>query len=429
MHWLTVDLASRGLGFAVGVLLLISTTISVLRTIVIPRALRSTIADTVAFSIIGTARLLSRMAPTYKKRDSVMAWAGPLIILGQMIAWLLLYLFAYGLLIYGVGGTGYGESLREAGSSLFTLGFASVNTEEQTVLDFMAAATGPILIAMMIGFLPTVYGIYLEREVDVTRLSSVAGEPAWGPEYLARHFLAGRLAEMPGDFLDWSRWASQLRMTHVTYPVLLWVRSARASRHYAVTLLAVLDAASLQIALCKSMSRSEASRLILEAGQACEVLNLAVSTHPQLRHAVPFTGVFTDGTWEHRGEARRLPSWNDGITAVQMAADQDIMNGFDAEGVEALIRGDEEPLRITRAEFDHAYDYLQSTGFPIECDKDEGWEQFRIERARYEFPALELCRLSDATPAPWSGSRRIPTPIYWPTLAGDMLRELDGDEA
>lgn len=406
-----------------------ATTLSVLRTIVIPRALRSIIADSVAFGIIGLGRFGTRFFRSYRRRDNVLAWVGPSIILGQLICWLLLYLAAYGFLIYGVGGRDYGSSFREAGSSLFTLGFASVATEEQTALDFMAAATGPIVIAMMIGFLPNVYSIFLAREVNVTRMSSVGGEPAWGPEYLVRHYLAGRFDELPDDFTMWSQWASELRMTHVTYPVLLWVRSARGSRHYATTLLTVLDAAALQIALCKTPSRREASRLILEAGQTCEVLSIAVSTRPKLKHVVPFIGEFDDTEWHMRRDERRLPSWNAGVTAVQIASDEDIMHGFGSDAVEALRRGDAQPLRMSREEFDHAFDYLQSSGFPIERSRDEAWQQFRFERARYEFPALELCRVTDATPAPWSGSRRWPTPIVWPTLAGELVHQLrDADD-
>ncbi len=81
--------------------------------------------------------------------------------------------------------------MRQSGSSLLTLGFAVANTEDLTIIAFVAAATGPIVIGMLIGFLPTIYSVYIEREVDVTMLGTTAGEPVWGPELLARHALAG----------------------------------------------------------------------------------------------------------------------------------------------------------------------------------------------------------------------------------------------
>lgn len=394
----------------------------------IPRALRSVISDSVAFAILWCAGLLARMARGYVRRDGILAWAGPLILIAQLTIWLILYLLSFGLLLYGTGNEDFGAAMREAGSSLFTLGFAAVNTEEQTLLDFVAAATGPIVIAMMIGFLPTVYASYIEREVNVTRLSAVGGEPAWGAEYLVRHFLTERIDELPADFVTWAEWASRLRMTHITYPVLIWVRSARATRHYAVALLTVLDGAALHIALTGHAGRREASRLILEAGQTCEVLHLAMHTKPRFRPKLPFVGRFDDMTSTMASEARALPSWNAGMTAVHIAADQDIVRGFDAPAVEILSKGDSEPLRIQREEFDHAYDYLKRSGYPITVSPDDAWNQFQVERSRYEFPALELCRMLDATPAPWSGIRKIPTPTIWPTLSGDLLPELENDD-
>jgi hypothetical protein len=37
-----------------------------------------------------------------------------------------------------------------------------------------------------------------------------------------------------------------------------------------------------------------------------------------------------------------------------------------------------------------------------------------------------VCARLDATPAPWSGPRRIPTPTMWPTLAVDVLPTISG---
>ena len=45
--------------------------------------------------------------------------------------------------------------MREAGSSLFTLGYATNDRANLTALDFLAASTGPITIGLLIGYLPT----------------------------------------------------------------------------------------------------------------------------------------------------------------------------------------------------------------------------------------------------------------------------------
>ena len=421
MSLLVADVLSRSAASLFGLFLLVANTISLLRTVVIPRSLRSVISDTVARAVNGTANGIAHLRKEYRARDAVLAWAGPTTILMQLITWLVLYLVAYGLLLYGIGGQDLGDSLRQSGSSLFTLGFAAVNAENQTVIDFFAAATGPIVIALMIGFLPTIYSAYLEREVDVTALSVTAGEPAWGAELLSRYTLTDNLAGISDEFLNWGAVASRLRMTHLTYPVLIRVRSAQAMRHYAVALLAVMDAAALQVSLNHALRTTGAYRLLVQGGQTFEVLYVIVSQHRSWRPRIGFHGAFDATRPSVESSGTDLPGWTQKMIAVQLATDRDAMTGLDAAAVQALSRGEHQALTITRSDFDRAVDVLQRSGFPIDRDLDLAWGQFQAARSRYEFAAHELCRILDATPAPWSGDRRVPTPTVWPTLAVDLL--------
>jgi hypothetical protein len=427
---LMADILSRGAASLAGLFLLAATTLSLMRTVVIPRSLRSVISDAVSRVVVGITTGIARLRRSYPKRDGTLAWTGPTIIIAQLLTWLLMYLLAYGLLIYGVSGSDFGEALRQSGSSLLTLGFASVNTQDQTIIDFMAAATGPIVIALLIGFLPTIYSAYLEREVDVTMLSAMGGEPAWGPELLSRMAIGGTIADLPQAFMEWARWSTRLRLTHVTYPVLVYVRSARAMRHYVVSQLAVMDAAALKLALTTKLPRKEAFTLLLEGGQTFEVLYVFLFQKHSWRARLPFTGDLTGQSGRARHSVRPLPGWNHRMIAIHVASDMDAVQSLDGDAVRALERGEQRPLTITRADFDHAVDVLTRSGFPIDRDLDEAWELFRVARGRYEFAALEICRRLDVTPAPWSGDRRIATPTVWPALACDVLQHVDSlDEA
>ncbi|MFZ4486926.1 MAG: hypothetical protein ACOYO9_10085, partial [Candidatus Nanopelagicales bacterium] len=142
---LTAELASRGLSMTLGVVLFLAVTVSLMRTVIVPRPLRSLYTDAVMWLIISVVQVIARARRSFIARDSALAWIGPILILGLLIAWLFGFLVAYGLMLYGVGGKGLGDSMRESGSSLFTLGFAGSDTENQTVIDFIAAATGPIV--------------------------------------------------------------------------------------------------------------------------------------------------------------------------------------------------------------------------------------------------------------------------------------------
>lgn len=422
MSELVAELASRGAATAAGIFLLIATIRSLMRTVVVPRALGSVISDTVSRAVVGVARGLARMRRSYEKRDSVLAWAGPTILIVQLITWLLLFLLAYGLLLYGIGGQTFGESLREAGSSLFTLGFADVDTSDQTAIDFIAAATGPIVIALMIGFLPTIYGVYLERESATTALSTSAGEPAWGPEMLSRHTLADNLDEVNREFQQWTDFAASLRMSHTLYPVLLWVRSSRPHRHYVVSLLAVLDAASLTVSLTTKFDHRPAYQLLIQGGQSLEVLYTLLRRRQGWRR-LPLVSRRAAPHANPAPSQERLPGWNRKVIAVELASDRDALRGLGPDKLREVEEHGRESISLTREEFDSAVDLLRQSGFPIDRDLDDAWNQFSAARSRYEYAAYAICAILQAPSAPWSGPRALPSPTVWPHSALALLPE------
>jgi hypothetical protein len=49
---------------------------------------------------------------------------------------------------------------------------------EPSVTDFLAAASGLVIVALQIAYLPTLYAAYNRRETEVTLLGPRAGSPA-----------------------------------------------------------------------------------------------------------------------------------------------------------------------------------------------------------------------------------------------------------
>ena len=217
-------------------------------------------------------------------------------------------------------------------------------------MTFVAAATGLVVIALQIGYLPTIYGAYNRRETLVNMLESRAGEPAWGVELLAREQLIGSLDSLGPFFNDWERWAADLTESHVNYPWLLSFRSPYPLRSWVVSLLAVLDAAALHLALVPSRAPS-AARHCLRTG---------------------FLGL------------RALA----GVYRVELPTDP---------------RPDAS-LALTYEEFSDGLDRLQAVGFPIERSREEAWRHFRGWRVNYEAAAYLLADRLGAVPAPWSGA-------------------------
>ena len=109
-----------------------------------------------------------------------------------------------------------------------------------------AAASGLIIVALQISYLPTMYSAYNRRETEVTLLRPRAGSPAWGPELLARAQLASGVEQLTPLYASWERWAADVAESHSSYPVLLRFRSPEPHSSWIISQLAVLDAAAVQ---------------------------------------------------------------------------------------------------------------------------------------------------------------------------------------
>ena len=338
-----------------GALLVLNIWISVMATLVVPRGLRSRHARIVRILVRWPFQAVADVCHSYETKDRVLAWAAPLSILVTLFSWLVGFVLGFGLLIAGAAGGALAEGLREAGSSVFTLGIVWTDRTRLTDLDFAAAACGPVVVGLLVGYLPALYGAYARRETEVTLLVSRGGSPAWGPEIISRHWqIAGLNETVPELLRNWERWSAEVSESHTSYPVLLDFRSPRASRNWLIALLAIMDAAAMQLALNPSRPDGQV-RLTIRAGFNC-VREIAVSER------IPF-----DPDPDPDGE-----------------------------------------IDLTFAEFSQGIDMLRYANYPMERTAQEAWPHFRGWRVNYEATVYALAYRIDAVPAPWSGPRRRP---------------------
>lgn len=338
-----------------GATVIIGTWISVIATLVVPRGLRSRTTKMVRDLVRLPFQAAADHMRSYEAKDRVLAWAAPLSILATLLSWLLVLLIGFALLLDGLSRLGMVSALREAGSSVFTLGFASSARSQLTFVDFCAAATGPVVIGLQVGYLPALYSAYSRREAEVTLLQSRAGSPAWGPEILSRHRQIRNLyLTLPTFYQGWERWAAEISESHTNYPVLIHFRSPRAHRNWLIGLLAVMDAAALELSL-NPRSAAPELRLALRAGFTC------------LRDIADVEKIDYDPDPDPDG-----------------------------------------PIQLTFQEFSQAIDLLRYGDYPMELSAEDAWPQFRGWRVNYEPTAYALAWRIEAVPAPWSGPRRRP---------------------
>jgi hypothetical protein len=344
--------ALRALSIVAGGLIVFGTSMSVLATLVVPRGIGSRISVFVGRRIVrGIFLFVARRFDEYETKDRILALAAPISLLTTFAVWILLYLLAYALMIWGLGAGTFADALRESGSSLFTLGIASSRRAGPITVEFAAAATGLVIVALEIAYLPTIYGAFNRRETLVTMLESRAGIPAWGPEILVRHQLVGIIDNLPALYADWERWAADVDESHASHIVVASFRSPHPMRSWVVGLLAVLDSAALYNALAPERVPSEA-RLCLRMGFTC------------LRDIARVLGLEYDPD--------PLPT---------------------------------DSIQLTFDEFRVAVERLQEVHFPIERTAEEAWPHFKGWRINYEGIAYALADQTVAVPAPWSGPR------------------------
>ena len=188
-------------GALVGAAIVVRTWMSVIRALVVPRRSRDRVSRTVTAVIDEVYRLMAAKTRHYHIRDRRLATQAPTSILTQLVVWLVLFYVGFALILQALDRDGFGHALAQAGSSLLTLGYAGPNDAPLTAVDYVAAATGLVVVALQIGYLPTLSAPFNRRETEVTLLSSRAGTPAWGPEILARTRF-GFSAEDDGAVMD-----------------------------------------------------------------------------------------------------------------------------------------------------------------------------------------------------------------------------------
>jgi hypothetical protein len=293
----------------------------------------------------------SRLASTYEAKDAILAPTAPVALIGQVLFWAMSLVVGFGIMLIPTTHN-LGLGLLQAVTALFTVGSIHAGGTPNVPIDIWAGATWVIVVALQIAYLPTLYGAFSRRESLVAMLESRAGAPAWGPELLTRHQLVGITDTLPDLYKDWELWAADVAESHSTYPILLLFRSPEPWLSWILGLLAVLDAAAMQLALSPTSAPSQA-RLCLRMGFTLT------------------NRIATSLGWEV---------------------------DFDPQP--------DEPIQLTFAEFEMAVAMLEKSGFPLERTAAEAWPDFHGWRVNYEESMYHLTDRLIAPPAKWSGTRK-----------------------
>jgi hypothetical protein len=221
------------------------------------------------------------------------------------------------------------------------------------VFAFLEAAIGLGLLGLLIAYLPTIYGAFSRREVQVAQLEVRAGNPPSGVHVLVQAQRMERFHLLDDFWRAWQLWFTELEETHTSLGVLSFFRSPVGHRSWVTASGAVLDAASLRLAAVDMPFDPEAG-ICVRAGFFA------------LRAVGDYFGIPYDPD-PHPGDM----------------------------------------ISITKDEFLEACDQLVEAGLPVRADRDAAWFDFTGWRVNYDVPLLSLAGFVMTPYAPWSSDRSL----------------------
>src|SRR5215212_9326345 len=214
---------------------------------------------------------------------------GPLALLNLVGLWAAGLVVGFALLLWGsqgpVAGTAAGEEfgtlLYLSGATFFTVGFGDVipTSSIGRALAVIEGGTGFGFLAVVISYLPTIFGAAARREAAITLLDARAGSPPTAAGLLSR--TGPDPAALLLQLREWEQWAADLLETHLSYPILAFFRSQHERQSWLAALVVILDVSALvhvSITANGQLIPSRQARLTFAmarhvVGDLCQILN------------------------------------------------------------------------------------------------------------------------------------------------------------
>jgi Ion channel len=200
----------------------------------------------------------NRLFRSGKLREAHLSYYGPLSLLGLFATWAFLLVLGFAMLHWSAGSAinvpGETPTFRTdfymSGTTFFTLGLGDVTprTALAKAITVTEGGTGFGFLGLMISYLPTLYGAFSQRELNISLLDARAGSPPTAAELLRRHAQFADNEVLTPYLRDWEIWAAQLMESHLSYPVLCYFRSQHDNQSWLAAFAAVLDVSALLIA-------------------------------------------------------------------------------------------------------------------------------------------------------------------------------------
>jgi hypothetical protein len=302
----------RTVALILGLLFCASTLIDAFQTIILPRRPVGRFRVTKLFysATWHPWAALARRARNPKVREQLYSIYGPGSLLLLLALWVFLLVTGYACLFFALG-TPFADPLAGStnlahfrtdfyvsGTTLFTLGLGDVVPRALAPRGLIVAesANGLGLVALVIGYVPVLYGAFSHREISIALLDARAGSPPTSGELIRRHAFEGGQDTLAELLAEWERWAAEILESHVSYPILCYYRSQHDNQSWLSALTAILDTCALLISVVPGAASRQAQ------------LTFAIGRHALVDLCHVFKLEKVEAAWRARGGPPRLPA-------------------------------------------------------------------------------------------------------------------------
>ncbi len=240
-----------------GIVLILLVALDAFETIVLPRRVtrRLRLARIFYRAIQLGWRFLGHLVRAGARRDGFLGYMGPLSLLALFAFWAILFVFGFGLLLWGLAlplnapdkTISFTTYLYLSGTTFFTLGLGDVTPMPGAarVLVVSEVALGFIFLALVISYVPIIYQAFSRRELRISLLDARAGSPPTAAELLRRNHAGRSVEELRLLLHDWEVWCADILESHLSYPILAFYRSQHEQQSWVEALTVILDTCAL----------------------------------------------------------------------------------------------------------------------------------------------------------------------------------------
>ncbi|HLH13772.1 MAG TPA: hypothetical protein VKV16_03210 [Solirubrobacteraceae bacterium] len=231
-------------------------------------------------------RALARVLPPHAG-DTLLGIYGPFGLLINLVLWAAAMMLGYACLQWAGGShlgpmrhaVGFGQDLYFSAATMTTDGPSSLapHSAFARAVQVIDAGSGLAVLAIVIGYLPSLYQAFSRREATVSQLDARAGSPPSAGRLVLRTTERAGWEALARYLGSWEPWVADLMETHLAYPVLGYFRSQHLGQNWLAAMCTVLDACAFTIAAAPPENAAPARFTFAIARHA--VVDLSYSFH------------------------------------------------------------------------------------------------------------------------------------------------------